>query len=48
MEPMSLLFEFANEQGRKQPLFFTEPIKIIVADSPRRSFSKIFRSADGR
>ena len=32
MEPFTLLFDFANEQGIKTPLFFTEPIKIIAAN----------------
>lgn len=32
MEPFSLLFNFANEQGLKAPLFFTAPIKIIEAN----------------
>ena len=40
MEPFSLLFDFANEQGIKQPLFFTEPIKIIVATHQEEVLSK--------
>ena len=40
MKPMSLLFEFVNEQGRKQPLFFTEPINIIVADHQEEVLAK--------
>lgn len=31
MNSIFLLFEFANEQGIKQPVFFSEPIQIIVA-----------------
>lgn len=40
MEPISLLFDFANEQGMKHPLFFTEPIKIIVANHQEEVLSK--------
>ena len=40
MKPFSLLFDFANEQGIKQPLFFTEPIKIIVATHQEEVLSK--------
>lgn len=32
MEPFTLLFDYANEQGIKTPLFFTEPIKIITTN----------------
>ena len=49
MKPMSLLFEFVNEQGRKQPLFFTEPINIIVASHQEEvlaKFSDVQRAVD--
>ena len=41
MKSISLLFEFANEQGIKEPLFFTEPNKIIVAYHQEEVLSKL-------
>ena len=45
MKSNTLLFEFANEQGIKEPLFFTEPNKIIVAHHQDEVLSKMIRSA---
>lgn len=41
MKPISLVFEFANEQGVKQPIFFTQPIKIIVAEQEEDVLTKL-------
>ena len=41
MKSISLLFEFANEQGMKQPVFFTQPSKIIVAHNQDEVLSKL-------
>ena len=41
MKPISLVFEFANEKGIKQPMFFTQPINIIVAEQEQEVLVKL-------
>ena len=41
MKSITLLFEFVNELGIKEPLFFTEPNKIIVANHQDEVLSKM-------
>ena len=41
MNSIFLLFEFANEQGMKQPILFSEPIQIIEANDQDEVLTKL-------